>query len=90
MTDLNEGELRKREREARQEYPQTVECFDAVRATMVKELVASGHAESEKRERLYRAIKILDEVQTVLQARTGIGSDAIAEWVESFATTAPE
>lgn len=90
MTELTEEDLRKREREARQEYPQTVECFDSVRALMVKELIASGHAEADKRERLYRAIKILDEVQTVLQARTGIGSDAIAEWVEKFATTDPE
>lgn len=86
---MTEEQLRLREGATRREYPEMMKAFEEVRAVMVESIIKSGTAETERRERLYRSIRTLDDVQTLMQSHLGGDSAAIAEYVKNFATAEP-
>lgn len=88
MTDLSPDDLKLREGATRREYPEMVKAFDEARAVMVAAIIDSGTAETEKRERLYRSIRTLDDVQKLMTSHLGSDSEAIAGWLKSL--EAPE
>lgn len=80
-------ELRAKEIAVRREFPQVTDAFSKVREAMMAAWHASGSGESEKRERLFRAVRTLDDVQSLMAASMGAGSEAIEEYAKKFATT---
>ena len=87
---MTEEELKLREGATRREYLEMAKAFDEVRAVMVEAIVKSGTAETDKRERLYRSIRTLDDVKALMESHLGGDSAAIAEYIKNFATTEPE
>ncbi|TAL08061.1 MAG: hypothetical protein EPO02_13800 [Nitrospirae bacterium] len=87
VTELSVLDLKKREREVRQEFPHTEQAFAKVREVLIAKLFATTMHAKKERERLYQAVQILDAVKAALTEMMGVGSDDIEKYVEQIAAT---
>lgn len=78
-------ELKKRELDARQEWPMVSEAFDRVRNAAMQNLFATKATEHEKREEIYRLVQLLNRVQTEMLSFCGQGSDDIQKFIDGLA-----
>ena len=83
MTDLTKDQLDRRAHAVEREFPETDAAFQAVREVMLERIAVSPLSAREERENLYRSIQVLDAVRRRLIDCMGIGSDALAEYVNS-------
>lgn len=58
-----------------QELAMTDAAFDGLRIAMVNELIATDYNEAEARERLYHALRGLQDVRDTLKAAVKFGTD---------------
>jgi hypothetical protein len=79
MTDMTEDQISVRDAafQAAREFPQTKAAFDEVRASMLERIATSPLGDQAGRERLYLAINVLAQVETVLM--TVAAGAALAE-----------
>lgn len=75
------------EREARAEFPATKAAFDRTRDNLLKHWRMTSQDEAEMRERIYRLMVLLDDVQNELMRAMGQSSEAIDQWAKEFAAT---
>lgn len=60
---------------AEQELAMTDAAFDGLRIAMVNELIATNYDEAEARERLYHALRGLEDVRDTLKKAVQYGTD---------------
>lgn len=77
-------ELKSKERTVAREFPETDAAFKAVRQAMLEALINSNDPEGEKRERLFRSIRALDEVRTVMMSYLSAGSQDIDNYIKQI------
>ena len=71
------------------ELAMTDAAFDGLRIAMVNELIATDYNEADARERLYHALRGLEDVRDTLKAAVRFGTDQKAYEVAAAALARP-